>query len=74
MFDDDSYYVTDEEIMGVAQVMTEFLAAINPNIDKGLTFPIVLDMLHDGLDETNWADWAAQIRETANPGLSKETH
>lgn len=53
-----------QQLEWVAEVMTHFAHAINPLIDKGVTFEIMLQVMYEGLDKKNAEKWGQAIRQT----------
>lgn len=53
-----------QQLEYVAEVMTHFAHAINPAINKGVTFEIMLQVMYEGLDEKNAVKWGDVIRQS----------
>lgn len=53
-----------QQLEWVAEVMTHFAHAINPLIDKGTTYEIMLQVMYEGLDQKNALKWGAAINQT----------
>lgn len=56
-----------------AYLLTKLFAIINPAINPGAAYPIVMDMVHDGLGEDNLEMFGELIRATAFDS-SETTH
>lgn len=53
-----------QQIEYVAEIMTIFAHSINPLIDKGVAFELMLQVMYEGLDEKNAVKWGDAIRQT----------
>lgn len=70
---DDTVYYTEED-EGQAYLTTLLLHGVNPAIDCGVTYELVMELLMYGTSEEDVAECARKIRDTAFLQKSESAH
>lgn len=52
----------DEELEYASVLLTELLHIVRPSLDRSRAYPIVYDMLDEGLTETNLDEYGQMLR------------
>ena len=73
--DDFEVLLIDDETEYAATLVTNLLAGVAPGLDKGLAYPIVIELLMDDAAEQRLDEYIADLRQTISSATpSKEVH